>query len=414
MPSQAKSQQPIPINIFGNGLVALALTLFLDRQGITATLESDYNNYTVPDWLYNRPLALSRGSIQLLSRVLDLRNLSTFETIDISMTGRRGHSLIRASDIGQPILGGVIRYGNLHEQLKRRVLQREKKEETTAKNPLSFADVFKKNNSNELAQENQSQYNNISNAIGASFQKEEHNSHAAIAQNDITSTIRIDTSKRPEFRNKTESYHQVAVSTEITVSKPQPKTTFECFTPDGPLALLPLLEPNRYGVVWCSRPKQKLHELSDKDFISALTRTIGDRLGSLSIESERSCVPLLGSRYDDPCYPYHAVIADAAQRLHPVAGQGLNLGLRDAFVLAQNLGNAQSEGVELQRIIQEFPQKRFLDRRFVQGFTNQLAYRFTQKNFRPIASLLLDIFESVAPIKKLLTQHLMFGLRYIG
>jgi 2-octaprenyl-6-methoxyphenol hydroxylase len=109
---------------------------------------------------------------------------------------------------------------------------------------------------------------------------------------------------------------------------------FERFTDQGPLALLP--EDDGYALVWCVRPElaEQLMQLDDAAFCAALQQAFGQRLGSISSISKRNAFPL-GLNAQHSASARIVSIGNAAQTLHPVAGQGLNLGLRDVSVLAR-------------------------------------------------------------------------------
>ena len=108
------------------------------------------------------------------------------------------------------------------------------------------------------------------------------------------------------------------------------------------LALLPLPEPHRHALVWCDRPEdcRRRAAMSTADFEAELSRAFGSGLGRLALASPRHVAPLVRSVRRETFDGHRIMIGNAAQALHPVAGQGLNLGLRDAFELAQALGDA--------------------------------------------------------------------------
>ena len=123
-------------------------------------------------------------------------------------------------------------------------------------------------------------------------------------------------------------------------SLPQPVVAFERFTRQGPLALLPHPDDAAaYAVVWCCPPDQAqaLQALSPSDFNAALNRHFGDRLGTLTSVGERHVFPLSLHAGASVVNPRTVAIGNAAPTLHPVAGQGLNLGLRDVAQLSRSL-----------------------------------------------------------------------------
>src|SRR5690606_20342505 len=126
---------------------------------------------------------------------------------------------------------------------------------------------------------------------------------------------------------------QTAIVSHVTVNTPIAHRAFERFTDEGPLALLP--QDDGYALVWCARPQTtaRLLALDDRHFLAELGQAFGTRLGTFTTCTPRHAFPL-GLNAHTPSTARTIAIGNAAQTLHPVAGQGLNLGLRDAVTLA--------------------------------------------------------------------------------
>lgn len=129
-------------------------------------------------------------------------------------------------------------------------------------------------------------------------------------------------------------YGQLAVVAPVRVDRPHGNRAYERFTPDGPMALLPVGE--RFALVWTASPAraERLRAMGDGEFLRELQQSFGDRAGSFVHVGERSAFPLRLRSVNTPVALRTALIGNAAQALHPIAGQGLNLGLRDAKQLA--------------------------------------------------------------------------------
>ncbi|MCK7575808.1 MAG: 2-octaprenyl-6-methoxyphenyl hydroxylase [Chromatiales bacterium] len=136
-------------------------------------------------------------------------------------------------------------------------------------------------------------------------------------------------------------YGQDAVITTVLADQPRPGQAFERFTDTGPLAMLPM-PGGRYSVVWTCRPTETtdLLSLTDADFVARLQARFGWRLGRLSAPSPRQAYPLKLKLVRETIHERLVLIGNAAHTLHPVAGQGFNLGLRDVAALAEALGGA--------------------------------------------------------------------------
>jgi 2-octaprenyl-6-methoxyphenol hydroxylase len=140
-------------------------------------------------------------------------------------------------------------------------------------------------------------------------------------------------------------YGHDAVITTVTPDRPRPNTAYERFTDTGPLAMLPMTE-GRYSVVWTAREveTQTLLGLSDADFLARLQDRFGYRLGGLARLGRRVAYPLRQVVVREPVGDRVVLIGNAAHSLHPVAGQGFNLGLRDVAALAGVLADAVRAG----------------------------------------------------------------------
>ena len=357
------------LRIEGRGPVALALRLFLARQGLAEdTIDHPAASADpLPPALAARSLALSLGSLQLLGRIIDLPPAAPIRRVDVSFSRGRGVTSIDADDLGAARLGAVVRYGALHEALSRALAK------ISPQNEPACGD----------------------DGDGAS------------------ETIRIRADGDPHAAARTLDFRQSALLAEIKVSRELPDIAFERFTPDGPLAILPLPEPRRHALVWCAPPAvtQRRLDLDAGAFGSELQAMAGDALGTVRLASKRFQAPLQRRQADADTDPLVVTIGNAAQTLHPVAGQGLNLGLRDAFELAQLLGDAHAQGTSMRFVPTRFRCRRSIDRRLTIGITDTLARVFRLPGSAPLHSLALDLLDRAEPLRNRFARQLMFGWR---
>lgn len=153
--------------------------------------------------------------------------------------------------------------------------------------------------------------------------------------------------QRLDLKVRDERYHQDAVITTVSPDRPQPGVAFERFTDTGPLALLPMTG-GRYSVVWTCTPDQTgdLLALPDEAFLARLQGRFGYRLGRFRRAAPRRAYPLRLVLTRDPVQPRVVLIGNAAHTLHPVAGQGFNLGLRDVAALAEVVAQSARAGAD--------------------------------------------------------------------
>lgn len=180
-------------------------------------------------------------------------------------------------------------------------------------------------------------------------------------------------------------YGQHALITNVFTQRFHDHVAYERFTPEGPLALLPMSD-GRVGLIWTFPPAiaEQMKELGDQQFLDRLQQAFGFRLGRFTRVGARHLYPLSLTRADEHTAPRLAVVGNAAQALHPIAGQGFNLGLRDAASLAEVLADAieASPAVEVDAgdglLLERYREWRAADRQKIVGFTDGLVRLFMQ------------------------------------
>jgi 2-octaprenyl-6-methoxyphenol hydroxylase len=205
---------------------------------------------------------------------------------------------------------------------------------------------------------------------------------------------------------RVKDYDQVALVANLTTDRPHDGTAFERFTPSGPIAVLPLHDGS-YTVVWARSPSQAedaLH-LDEGSFLRELQRHFGWRAGRFARVGRRAAYPLQLSRAAAVVGSRAVLIGNAAQALHPVAGQGFNLGLRDAAVLAEILAGAGADP-GAPEVLRRFAEQRAADRRGVVDFTDGLVRLFGDSRgaVRAARDLGLLLFDLTPPAKSALAR----------
>jgi 2-octaprenyl-6-methoxyphenol hydroxylase len=173
-----------------------------------------------------------------------------------------------------------------------------------------------------------------------------------------------------------EDYEQVAIVVNTVTDRPNNGEAFERFTPSGPLAVLPIAGGG-YTVVWAVRPARaaELMALDESQFAAELLSVFGWRVGRFTRIGKRNTYPLALSRAAETVAGRVVLIGNAAQALHPVAGQGFNLGLRDAATLAEMLAGATA-APDFTEMLKRFSDWRAEDRKGVTRFTDSLVKLF--------------------------------------
>jgi len=332
-----------------------------------------------------RVLAMNHGSRVLLeslnawpAKAADILN------IHVSQRGRLGRSVIQHTDFDVPQLGCVVAYSALHARLEERVAA---SGVTLLSGPPAQIDG-------------------------------QDGDGVRISQGDTALSCRIavqsDGAGASDLRR---DYGQHALLTTAHATLPRRGWAWERFTAEGPLALLPHPQlPDAYSVVWCSAPERaaELAALDNAAFSQALSAAFGDRLGRLSCHAPRHVFPLALSARRALVQGRVAAIGNAAQTLHPVAGQGLNLGLRDAARLAQALGGWLAQpNASPTAALADFGRARQFDRVVTAGLTD-LMPRIFATGLAPVehaCGLALLGLDLAAPLRAPLAQHLLTGFR---
>lgn len=208
------------------------------------------------------------------------------------------------------------------------------------------------------------------------------------------------------------SYGQTALIANVETAKPHEQIAYERFTQHGPIALLPMSN-GRSSLVWTQAEghEQALADLSDEEFLSALQRAFGWRLGKFKRVGQRVAYPLSLWRAASDTAHRAVIIGNASHTVHPVAGQGFNLGLRDVEVLAKLLIN-EAEDIGSEVLLTHYADSRKKDYRAVVNLTDGLIRVFTQpfwliKHARGAGLMAADVMR---PAKHLLAK-LSMGLR---
>jgi len=206
-----------------------------------------------------------------------------------------------------------------------------------------------------------------------------------------------------------EDYGQVAVVANLAADRPHDGTAYERFTAVGPLALLPLADGS-YTVVWARTPEDaaEARTMPAAQFLAQLQQRFGWRAGRFVRVGTRATYPLALTRSDATHAARLVLIGNAAQALHPVAGQGFNLGLRDAATLAELLVEARARGEDPggEALLARFAAARAADRRGVTAFTDGLVklFRDDRPGFGALRDLALLLFDLSPPAKRALSR----------
>jgi len=197
-------------------------------------------------------------------------------------------------------------------------------------------------------------------------------------------------------------YGQHAIVAHVDTARFHDYTAYERFTPDGPLAVLPIVE-GRSAVVWTLAPEsaRRVLALDDRAFLVGLQEAFGLRLGRFTRVGRRQSYPLALTRAERLTAPRAAILGNAAQALHPVAGQGFNLALRDVAMLAELIAGAEGGDPGAAPLLERYAAWRAPDRDAVIRFTDSLVRGFglPLAPIRHVRGGALLAFDLLRPVK---------------
>ncbi|WP_304360563.1 FAD-dependent monooxygenase [Collimonas fungivorans] len=390
-----QQQAEVDIAICGAGPVGLSLAALLVKRGVAADNVALIDAKTVEQARQDpRSIALSYGSRQILQEIGAWPIAATaIHQIHVSRRAHFGRTLIQREEFQLPALGYVTRYGTLVTALAAlpalagvRLLR-----------PVQVSASTEQDDGVELQLSDGRMLRSklLVQAEGGLFG----------AQDD---------------KSLQRDYQQIGIVAHVQSSAPVAHRAFERFTDQGPLALLPQDDGhgNNYALVWCVRPAMasELLALDDAAFLAALAQAFGGRLGRFTKTSARNSFPL-GLNARPAATARTVAIGNAAQTLHPVAGQGLNLGLRDATVLARLLASeVGSIGPNIgPDALHQFALARKTDRSLTIHLTDVMARIFASAPdgalSQTLLGLSLGLVDMVKPARRLLAQQMMFGRR---
>jgi 2-octaprenyl-6-methoxyphenol hydroxylase len=201
-------------------------------------------------------------------------------------------------------------------------------------------------------------------------------------------------------------YWQSCIVVTVAPERPQPQTAYEHFWPSGPFAALPL--PNQqWRIVWTAphAEAQTILALDEPEFLAELTQRFGTQMGQLRLTSRPFIFPAKLMQARQYIAPRLALIGDAAHSCHPVGGQGLNLGIRDAAALAEVLEAAHAHAQDLGSlaVLKRYQRWRRWENGLTLAFTDLLNRSFSNQFWplQPLRRLGLWLMQRVPPVKTL-------------
>ena len=382
--------------IIGGGLAGNSLALALNGHGLNiAVIEAYTRDVLANSPAGDRALALAAGSVDILSALQAWQAVSAKATaikdIHVSDRGHFGKTRLSAHKENVEALGYVITARDIESQLADLV------EKTSIQRicPATLMNLsFDKHHVN----------------ISVEYKGETHSFKAklVVGADGGNSSVR----NLLGISQQTTDYNQTALVTTVRASLPHRNTAYERFTESGPLALLPI-DKYHFSAVW-TRSTEDAYTLMtcrEEDFIRSLQECFGFRLGRLTLSAPRRAFPLSLIRAVKMHSGRVVLIGNAVHQLHPVAGQGFNLGLRDAYQLAEKIVTRHETGQDIgdPEFLNSYVLSRQRDHSHTIMFTDSLVKIFS--NSFPALALARNIglaaLDHLPMVKSLLSRYAM-------
>ena len=386
------------VAIIGGGLVGASLALGLAGTGVrTLLVESVAPVSAAQPSFDERTTALGNASRRIFEGlgVWDQisRDAAAIRAIHVSDAGRFGFARLKAADHGIDAFGYVVPNRVIGTALWRRLAD------------VSGVEIRVPAGIEDLEITTERAYFKVVTAAGT---REVTSARLLVAADGAHSTVRA----AAGIEAGVEDYDQVAITAAVIGDRAHDGTAYERFTPTGPVAVLPL-RGGGYGTIWSCAPARAadMLALEDDAYLAELQSRFGWRAGKFRRIGRRASYPLKLSRAATTVARRAVLIGNAAQALHPIAGQGFNLGLRDAALLAEVIADATGD-MGSAALLRKYAADRAADRGGVVRFTDGLVKLFGSR--MPGVSLVRNLgllaFDLSPPAKRALARlSLGFG-----
>ncbi|MGB5444699.1 MAG: FAD-dependent monooxygenase [Psychromonas sp.] len=387
--------QSYDLTIVGGGMVGLTLAACLADTALSIALIEAKESPTLAPEPANRVSAISFASKQIFENLtvwqhLNSERVTAYDTMQVWDKDSFANIAFSAEQVELPALGYIIENDNIQLALLAKVQQQ--------KNVTFFTPDH---------------LNNIVFGEGEAWLTLDSGrtltSKLVVGADGAHSWLR----KKSSIPLITRDYNHHALVATVKTDVPHDNCARQIFTPEGPLAFLPLFEENLCSIVWSVSPQRakQLSELPALEFNKQLSRNFDNRLGLCELHSERFCLPLSMRYARDFAKHRVALIGDAAHTIHPLAGQGVNLGLLDAVSLGQTIESNIKAGkdIGLYQNLRYFERWRKTEATQMIASMELLKQLFAgdnplQKVLRDVALVLTD---KVCPLKKQFIKQAM-------
>lgn len=385
----------VDILIVGGGMVGGCLAMALNGSGHRVSmLEAVPPDIRLKADAGQRAIALSWGSRCLMQQLGLWSHLQShaipIQKIHVSDRGHFGKTRLDAGQLGVGALGYVVAAARI-EQAIHEALQ---DSDIDVVCPAQLTDVDLNADSDHIHA-----------TVDSSGHTDSYHARLVVGADGAQSRLR----QVGPFEVTHFDYQQSAITTMVRPESTDQLTAYERFTEHGPIALLPHFD-GLYSVVWTQNREtsEQTLQLNDNAFLNRLQSAFGQWLGRLELAGPRQQFPLHLSRVEHTTTNRSVLIGNAAHQLHPVAGQGFNLGLRDAAQLAEIIRDPSNDPGATD-LLNQYADLRRQDQNLISGFTNQVVQLFSNSIW-PVSVLRnsgLLLLDKIPSMKRVFADHTM-------
>lgn len=386
------------ILIIGGGLVGCSLALALAQKTSLKVCILEANSSFI-SWSatkqYHRVSAITLQSKQFLQKLdvwdgIQKKRFSAFHQIQIFNTKGQDVIEFKSEEMAAPALGFIIENNLIQTELMQKIKQFPQIEWVS---PIVLNTFYENENA----------------VVVTSQEGQEFHAQLAVAADGTNSWLR----GQAGIACIKKDYQEEALVTTVTTSLAHGNTARQIFLPSGPLAFLPLADQHTSSIVW-TLPSEKAKELKTLDenlFKQKLAHAFVQRLGEITSIDQRHAFPLIKQTSENYIRSRVILVGDAAHTIHPLAGQGVNLGLQDAAFLADLLKEVKQPNLASLKILRRYERSRRAENAMMMKGIDIIKYLF-QNQQKPIQSLLsfgLKTTNHSSWIKKRLMQYAVGG-----
>ncbi len=385
------------IVIVGAGIVGLTLACHLKDQGLSVAIinKDAVDKKTANLYSQLRVIAVTVGSQQLLEQLdvlqrLDTKQLAPFRSMQVWESGQTTNLFFDSADVGEACLGYIVKNADLQQALY-----------AQAKTDIELTWLAP-----DVLLEMQLEKNQVLITLASGAQI---STRLLVGADGDHSQVR----ELANLQIKSTDYAQCAIVATVRTELPHKQTARQIFLPNGPLAFLPLKDAHHCSIVWSTTPEesQRLSVLDEELFCEELTYAFEQRLGQVLSTSPRLSYPLKTQEAEQYIKSGVALIGDAAHSIHPLAGQGANLGIADAHCLAKVILEAKQKhrSIAAHHTLRRYERERRFHNRVMMGSVDGIKHLFATSN--PIVQKTrkfgLGMINNVACLKNVIVRYAM-------